>query len=461
MSYGAERIQKLAHEPLRRLLLHYGVPAVVGTMVTALYNVVDRIFIGHGVSEYALSGLALTFPILIFIQAFGMLIGYGASARISILLGKDDIDGAERILGNAIVLTLVTQALVLTPAMLWMKPLLTAFGGSERTIPYAVDYLSITIPSNIFATLCFSYNAVMRASGYPRKAMYTMLIGAISNTLLDALFIYGFGWGIAGAAWATALAMLLSAAFVLHHFFQEESVIRLRRQYIDLSWANVCAILSIGLSPFSVQLLGSLVSVLFNTSFARVSPTREAADMAIGSYGIIVSIAMLGFMFMLGVAQAMQPIVGYNYGARLYGRVQRAFTLCASVNMVIGLMVVLATTLAPRLLASIFTQSEALLDATAHTLSFALGGFVLVGFQITATQFLQSIGVARRAFVLSISRQTFFFIPLLLILPNRFGIDGVWYSALISDISSGLLGLGLIYWQMQELKRLPPASSVH
>ncbi|MDO4707627.1 MAG: MATE family efflux transporter [Porphyromonadaceae bacterium] len=458
MSYGAERIQRLAHEPLRRLLLHYGLPAVVGTMVTALYNIVDRIFIGHGVSEYALSGLALTFPILIFIQAFGMLIGYGAAARISILLGQDDRNGAERILGNAIVLTFVTQALVLIPAMLWMKPLLEAFGGSERTIPYATDYLSIIIPSNIFATLCFSYNAVMRASGYPRKAMYTMLIGAVSNTLLDALFIYGFGWGIAGAAWATAIAMLLSAAFVLHHFFQDESVIRFRRQHIRLSWSDIFAILSIGLSPFAVQLLGSLVSVLFNTSFARVSPTAEAADIAIGSYGIIVSIAMLGFMFMLGVAQAMQPIVGYNYGAQQYERVRRAFGLCAGVNMSIGLVVVLATAVAPGWLAGIFTGSDVLLDATAHALSFALGGFVLVGFQITATQFLQSIGVARRAFILSISRQTFFFIPLLLILPDMFGVDGVWYSALISDISSGLLGMGLIYWQMKELNNLPSTS---
>lgn len=449
-------MQKLAHAPLRQLLLHYGVPAVVGTMVTALYNVVDRIFIGHGVSEYALSGLALTFPILIFIQAFGMLIGYGASARISILLGKDDHDGAERILGNAIILTLVSQILVLTPAMIWMEPLLLAFGGSERTIPYAVDYLSITIPSNIFATLCFSYNAVMRASGYPRKAMYTMLIGAVSNTLLDALFIYGFGWGIAGAAWATAIAMLLSSGFVLHHFFQDDSVIRFRRRHIRLAWGDIFSIISIGLSPFAVQLLGSLVSVLFNTSFARVSPTGEAADIAIGSYGIIVSIAMLGFMFMLGVAQAMQPIVGYNYGAGQFGRVRRAFTLCASVNMSIGLGVVLGTTLAPRLLAGLFTQSTVLLDATTHTLSFALGGFVLVGFQITATQFLQSIGAARRAFWLSISRQTLFFIPLLLVLPDHFGVDGVWYSTLISDLSSGLLGLGLIYWQMRELESLPP-----
>lgn len=453
MSYGKERMYRLANEPIGKLLLHYGVPAVVGTMVNALYNIVDRIFIGHGVSEYALSGLALTFPIMIFIQAFGMLIGHGASSRVSILLGKEDIQGAERILGNAIVLTVLLQAAVIIPAMVWIEPLLRAFGGSERTIPYAVEYLSIIIPSNLFLSLCFSYNAVMRASGYPRKAMYTMLIAAVSNTLLDALFIYGFGWGIRGAAWATAIAMIIGAAFVLHHFFLPESVIRFRREHIGLNWSSTLSIISIGLSPFAVQLLGSLVSVLFNTSFARVSPTPEAADMAIGSYGIVVSIAMLGFMFMLGVAQAMQPIVGYNYGARQLDRVKRTFAICAGNNMLVGLVVVLASLFAPRFLSSMFTQSEALIDVTAHTLSFALLGFVMVGFQVTATQFLQSIGVARRAFLLSISRQSLFFIPLLLILPNRYGVDGVWYSGLIADILSGVLGMVLIWWQLREFDR--------
>ncbi|KGN98830.1 MATE family efflux transporter [Porphyromonas sp. COT-290 OH3588] len=447
-----ERIYKLEHESIGALLLHYGVPAVVGTMVTALYNIVDRIFIGQGVGEYAIAGLTLTFPILIFLQAFGMLVGAGTAARVSILLGQKDIVGAERVLGTAIVLTLITQAMTIIPSLIWMRPLLEAFGGSERTIPYAMDYLSITIPGNIFATLCFSYNAVMRASGYPRKAMYTMILGAVLNTLLDALFIYGFGWGIAGAAWATVVAMLISAIYVLSHFFSADSIIRFRREHLRVSWGPMWAIASIGLSPFAVQLLGSLVSMLFNKSFIAVSPTPEAADIAIGSYGIIVSIAMLGVMLMLGIAQGMQPIVGYNYGARLYGRVQQAFWRCAWVNIAIGLLVTVFSVWMPDFISSIFTQSPLLIAETSRSLSIALVGFAFVGFQITATQFLQSLGIARRAFLLSISRQSLFFIPLLLILPYQYGVDGVWYSGVLADILSGLLGIGLIIWQMRQFR---------
>lgn len=447
-----ERIYKLEHEPIGSLLMHYAVPAVVGTMVTALYNIVDRIFIGQGVGEYAIAGLTLTFPILIFLQAFGMLVGAGASARVSILLGQKDVEGAERVLGSAIILTIITQIAVLIPAFVWMRPLLEAFGGSERTIPYAIDYLSITIPANILSTLCFSYNAVMRASGYPRKAMYTMIIGAALNTVLDALFIYGFGWGIQGAAWATAIAMFISAAFVLSHFFSADSVIQFRRRHLVFSWPTIGSIVSIGLSPFAVQLLGSLVSMLFNKSFIAVSNSPEQADIAIGSYGIIMSVAMLGVMFMLGIAQGMQPIVGYNYGANIYSRVKRTFWICAAINVGIGSLITVVSVLYPAFISSMFTQSELLIAEAAHSLSIALLGFTLVGFQITATQFLQSLGIARRSLLLSISRQSLFFIPLLLVLPYRYGVDGVWYSGVIADISSGLLGLGLIIWQLRQLR---------
>lgn len=447
-----ERIYKLEHEPIGSLLMHYAVPAVVGTMVTALYNIVDRIFIGQGVGEYAIAGLTLTFPILIFLQAFGMLVGAGASARVSILLGQKDVEGAERVLGSAIILTIITQIAVLIPAFVWMRPLLEAFGGSERTIPYAIDYLSITIPANILSTLCFSYNAVMRASGYPRKAMYTMIIGAALNTVLDALFIYGFGWGIQGAAWATAIAMFISAAFVLSHFFSADSVIQFRRRHLVFSWPTIGSIVSIGLSPFAVQLLGSLVSMLFNKSFIAVSDSPEQADIAIGSYGIIMSVAMLGVMFMLGIAQGMQPIVGYNYGANIYSRVKRTFWICAAINVGIGSLITVVSVLYPAFISSMFTQSELLIAEAAHSLSIALLGFTLVGFQITATQFLQSLGIARRSLLLSISRQSLFFIPLLLVLPYRYGVDGVWYSGVIADISSGLLGLGLIIWQLRQLR---------
>ena len=224
-----ERTERLAHERIPSLLLHYGIPAVVGTMVNALYSVVDRVFIGQGVSEFAITGLALTFPIIIFMQAWGMLIGVGASSRVSILLGEGRHDEAERILGNSLLLTLVTQLATIIPVMIWLEDLLRLLGANDRTLPFAYDYLKIIIPGNIFSTLSFSFNAVMRASGYPYKAMVTMLIGAVLNTLLDALFIYGFGWGIEGAAWATVIAMAVSMAFVMHHFLSADSEVRCGR----------------------------------------------------------------------------------------------------------------------------------------------------------------------------------------------------------------------------------------
>ena len=263
-----ERTERLAHERIPSLLLHYGIPAVVGTMVNALYSVVDRVFIGQGVSEFAITGLALTFPIIIFMQAWGMLIGVGASSRVSILLGEGKHDEAERILGNSLLLTLVTQLATIIPVMIWLEDLLRLLGANDRTLPFAYDYLKIIIPGNIFSTLSFSFNAVMRASGYPYKAMVTMLIGAVLNTLLDALFIYGFGWGIEGAAWATVIAMAVSMAFVMHHFLSANSEVHFRRRNLRFSWQQISSILSIGMSPFFLQLLSSGVAFLINKTLA-------------------------------------------------------------------------------------------------------------------------------------------------------------------------------------------------
>ncbi len=441
----------LEQKPLRALLLHYTIPSLVGTMVTALYNVVDRIFIGQGVGEFAIAGLTLTFPILIFLQAFGMLIGVGASARVSIALGRQDHDGAGRILGNAIVLTFITQILTIIPSLIFLEPLLKSFGGSERTIPYAVEYLQIVIPGNLFSTLCFSYNSIMRASGYPQKAMYTMLIGAVLNTVLDAIFIYGFDWGIAGAAWATVIAMIVSAGFVMWHFFDKKSIVRFERKNMKISLPTIMAISSIGLSPFFVQLLGSVVTILFNKGFIAFSKDAIEADLCIAAYGVINSYAMVAVMFILGVAQGMQPIVGYNYGAGLYDRVRRTFKICATINTSAAAFFSVFALIFPYLVSRIFTQSPVLLEVSAHAILYCLFGFTMVGFQITATQFLQSLGLAKESFILSISRQSFFLIPLLLTLPQFLGLNGVWLSSAFSDLLAGSLGLFMISRVMRKL----------
>ncbi len=434
-------------------MLHYTIPALVGTLVIALYNVVDRIFIGQGVGEFAIAGLTLTFPIMIFLQAFGMLIGVGASSRVSIALGRKNYDAAGRILGNAIVLTFVTQVLTIIPALIFLEPLLKWVGGSERTIPFAVEYLKIVIPGNIFSTLCFSYNSIMRASGYPIKAMLTMLLGAVLNTLLDWLFIYGFGWGIAGAAWATVIAMLVSAVFVMWHFFDKKSVVRFEKKNMKVSLPTIMAIVSIGLSPFCVQLLGSAVTILFNWRFLKFSATEVQADLCIGAYGVINSYAMVAVMFILGVAQGMQPIVGYNYGAGLYERVKRSFKVCATVNTVAAFGFSVFALVCPYLVSRAFTQDAPLIDVSIHAITLCLCGFTMVGFQITATQFLQSIGLAGESVILSVSRQLFFLIPLLIILPNFMGLDGIWISSSISDALAGILGLIMISKVMHRLNK--------
>ncbi len=448
---GSQNTLDLERKPLRSLLLHYTIPALVGTMVTAMYNVVDRIFIGQGVGEFAIAGLTLTFPILIFLQAFGMLIGVGASSRVSIALGRQDKAEAGRILGNAIVLTFITQILTIIPTLIYMEELLYAFGGSERTIPYAVEYLQIVVPANIFTTLCYSYNSIMRASGYPQKAMYTMLIGAVINTILDAVFIFTFDWGIAGAAWATDIAMFVSSAFVMWHFFDKRSTLHFERKNMKISLASIISIVSIGLSPFFVQLLGSVVTILFNKSFIAVSNNAIEADLCIAAYGVINSYAMIAVMFILGIAQGMQPIVGYNYGAGLHERVRRTFKVCATVNTgAAGLFSVFAL-LFPELVSRIFTQSPALLEVSTHAILYCFFGFTMVGFQITATQFLQSLGLAKESFILSISRQSFFLIPLLLFLPKFLGLDGVWLTSSFSDLLAGVLGLYMISRVMRKL----------
>ncbi len=450
-----ERTYQLEHASIRKLLLHYTTPAVVGTMVSALYNVVDRIFIGQSVGDYGIAGLALTFPILIFLQAFGMLVGTGAATRVSILLGEHNTDGAERILGNAIILTVVLQLATIIPALIWLEPILELFGGSPRTIPYATEYLYIAIPGNIFAAIAMSYNAVMRASGYPQKAMYTMLIGAVLNTILDALFIYGFGWGIAGAAWATVISMLVSAVFVMHHFFQESSLVRFRRRNLQVSREQIIAIASIGVSPFAVQLLGSLSSVLINRGFIGAAPSPEAADHAIGALGVINSYALVGFMLMLGISQGMQPIVGYNHGAGQHDRVLKTVWAATAINSCIGLAFTAFALLMPEFICSMFTRSGEIFDASVNALSLCIYAFTFVGTQIVATQFFQSIGHARKSFWLSISRQALFLIPLLLTLPYTLGIDGVWISLPLSDLLSGLLGLGLMYHYFKKLGYSP------
>ena len=434
---------RLENEKVSRLLLHYAIPAVIGTMVNALYNIVDRIFIGQGVGPLAMAGLTLTFPILLFLQAFGMLVGAGAATRVSIHLGRKANDMAEKVLGNAFTLTFLITIVTVVPCMIWMEDLLLAFGGSEQTIPYAKDYLNIVVPGTILTSLSFGFNAVMRASGYPKKAMFTMLIGAVANVILDPIFIFWLDMGIKGAAVATIISMLLCTLFVMNHFVQKDSIVRFHRGTFRLERHVVWNILTIGVSPFAMQLAGSLVVVIQNYALKQ-----HGGDLALGANGIISSVGMLLVMLVIGIAQGMQPIVGYNFGAKKYDRVQetlRLVIIAATIIMGIGCF---CSVVFPKLIARAFTNDPALLDVTANGLLV----FIVVGSQISISQFFQSIGIAWKAMFLSLSRQVLFLIPAMLLFSRFWGLDGVWYAAPFSDFIAAVTAWLFLWYHVKNMK---------
>ncbi len=432
-----------------RLVWDYSLPSIVGTLVTALYNVVDRIFIGQVEGAFAISGLAITFPVMTLTSSLGMLVGSGAAARISISLGKRDHHTAEQILGNSLLLTVILNAIFITLFYIYLEPILMAFGASSLTYPYARDYLEIVLLGNVFVSLCYNFNAMMRSSGYPTKAMVTMLIGAVLNLILSPLFLFVFKLGIRGVAWATVISMFIGMLFVMHHFTLRSSVIRLRWRNIRLKGRIILSIITIGLSPFSMQVAASAVALLMNTSLLRYG-----GDLAVGAYGIVNSILMLVLMVVLGLNQGTQPIIGYNYGAGNYHRVRetlfyalRMATLFTTAGFILGQFF-------PQLLASAFTTDEELLEISSTGLRIAMLALPLVGFQIVSSNFFQSIGFAVKSIIQSLSRQLIFMVPGIILLPRIWGLKGLWIAIPVSDTLAAMLSLYLLVIQLRHLKQM-------
>ncbi|MDO9634611.1 MAG: MATE family efflux transporter [Paludibacter sp.] len=418
----------LSTERIGKLIWKYSIPSIVGMVVMSVYNIVDRIFIGQGVGALAISGLALTFPFMILLMAFGMLIGAGASSRISITLGENNTEKAEKILGNALTLTLLISGAVSLITYIFMGDLLRFFGGTDQTIQYAEEYMQIIVPAAVFSALNFGFNNIMRASGFPKKAMYTMLISAVINLLLDALFIFVFDWGIKGAAWATVIAYLSGTIWVLIHFTLPISQIRFHLKYLRLDKKIVNSILSIGMSPFSMQLAASLVMILVNSTLIKYG-----GDLAIGAYGIINSLLILVIMVVLGLNQGTQPVVGFNFGAGLYDRMFKTVkiaiivaTLLTSLGFVFGIFF---ADFSVRL----FTTDDELIQIASNALRIAIIMFPLVGFQIVISNFFQSIGKAKISIFLSLTRQFIFLIPAILILPLFYDLNGAWAAMPVAD----------------------------
>ncbi|MDO5664586.1 MAG: MATE family efflux transporter [Bacteroidia bacterium] len=431
------------------LVWEYSIPAIIGMLVNSLYNIVDRIFIGQGVGAFAISGLAITFPVTILASSLGMLVGVGAASRISISLGEKKKHTAEQILGNSFLLIILFNAVVMTFFYIYLDEILIAFGATENTLPYAREYLQIVLIGNVLISLCYSFNNMMRASGYPKKAMITMLIGAVLNIILDPIFIFVFKLGIAGVAWATVISMFVGTLFVMHHFVQESSLIRLRKENIRLNKNIVLAIVSIGLSPFFMQVAASGVAVLLNTSLLK-----HGGDLAVGAYGILNSMLLIIVMTVVGLNQGTQPIIGYNYGARNFNRVKDTFyytvkiaTIITSTGFIIGMFF-------PRQFAGAFTNDQALLDIAENGIRLSLIAFPLVGFQVVAGNFFQSIGQAKKAIIQSLSRQIIFLVPALLLFPTLFGLNGVWIAMPISDFLASLLSLYLLIGQIKIIHKM-------
>ena len=419
---------ELGKEPIGKLLLKYSIPAIVGMVVVSLYNIVDRIFIGQGVGAIAISGLALTFPLMNMVAAIGTLVGVGASTRISIVLGMKDIKWARNILGNAFFLTFIMSALLIVPSMIWLEEIVRLFGGSDQTLPYALDYLRIVIPGSVLTNLSFSFGGMMRAAGFPRKSMLANIIGVGFNTILDPVFIFGLGMGIQGAAWATVISMLASALFVMHHFANRKNELHFERQGFRLKKRIIRNIVSIGLAPFLMNTAASVVNIVMNRQLRDTG-----GDLAIGAFGIINSYGAFFVMMVMGICMGMQPIVGYNFGAKKLKRMKD--TLLLSIRIATGFVFVgfLFGELAPGVLVRLFTADETLRAMTVPGMRVVFALLPLIGFQIVVAQFHQSIGLAGEAIFMSLSRQVLFLMPLIWIFGRLWGLEGVWWALPISD----------------------------
>lgn len=443
-----EKALILGREKIGKLLLQYALPAIIAQIAASLYNVVDRIFIGQGVGPLAISGLALTFPFMNLTAAFGTLVGVGASTLTSIRLGEKNYDSARLVLGNLIILNITIGLFITIICLPFLNDILYALGGSEDTIVYAKDYMRVILLGNVFTHLYFGLNAILRSSGYPAKAMFVTVFSVGLNAVLDALFIFVFKWGIAGAAWATVLTQFVSFLVLLFLLLKRNQVVFIKKEYLKFKPKISKAIFSIGLSPFMTNLIACLVVVFLNFGFKKYG-----GDLAIGAYGIVNSVAFMFVMIVLGLTQGMQPIIGYNYGAKRYGRVISTLNKALLSGFIITTIGFLTAELFPEFLALAFSNNEELVDKSVKGFRIFMSAFPFVGLQIVSSNFFQSLGMAKKAVFLSMTRQLIFLLPILLILPKILGLPGVWAASPIADFLSAIVSLSMLYREVRIIKR--------
>jgi len=435
----------LGNESVWSLLLQYAIPSVIAMTAMSLYNITDSIFIGHGVGALAISGLAISFPLMNLSAAFGTLVGVGASALMSLRLGQKDYSTANKILGNVLVLNLILGLSYTVVVLLFLDQILIFFGASSETLPYARDFMTIITLGNVVTHMYFGLNALMRATGNPKRSMYATILSVIINVILAPLFIFGFKWGIRGAALATVIAQTSMLIWQLSYFRNKENYIHFQNGSFRLKRKIVTDSMSIGMAPFLMNTAGSIIIIVINQNLIK-----HGGDLAVGAYGIINRVAALFAMVVFGLNQGMQPIAGYNFGAKQFDRVNTVLKLTillASAVMTVGFLI---CEIFPHAVASAFTTEEDLIDIVVPGLRIVMIFFPIIGFQMVASTFFQSIGMPGKAIFMSLTRQVLFLLPCLLILPSYFGVKGVWYSMPAADLLSSIIATYLLISQYRK-----------
>ena len=439
---------ELGTKPIGQLIRQYAVPGIIAMTASSLYNMVDSIFIGHipDVGSLAISGLAVTFPLMNISTAFGTLVGVGAATMISVLLGQKNYAVANKVLSNEVTLNILTGVVFTVVALLWMDPILRFFGASDNTLPYARDYMTIIALGNAVTHLYFGLNSVIRSSGNPKIAMGLTLFTVTSNAILDPIFIFGLKMGIRGAALATVLCQLLALGYTMWFFLDQNKFLHLprSRKVFRIDWRIAKDSLSIGMGPFLMNLASCIVVLFINQQLVK-----WGGDLALGAYGIVNRISFLFVMIIMGFNQGMQPIAGYNFGARQYARVREVYVKTAAWATLVCIVGFIVSGLFSGPTVSIFTSDPALHDLAAKGLRKMNIAFPIIGFQMVTTNLFQCLGMVRKSIFLSLSRQLLFLLPCIYILPPLLQSEaGVWYSFPISDtvaaIVTGIFAIGLL-----------------
>ena len=439
---------ELGTKPVGKLLAQYALPAIIAMTAASLYNIIDRVFIGQVVGPMAISGLAITFPFMILAAAFGAARGVGAATTISVKLGQKDYESAENTLGNTITLNLIIGLAFGGICLLFLDPILRFFGASDATLPYARDFMQIILAGNVFSHMYFGMNAVLRAASKPRMAMFATIFTVAMNILLDAVFILWWHWGIKGAAFATVISQVLALCWQMKLFANKNELLHLKRGIYKLKANLVRNIISIGISPFLMNACACVIVIFINNQLVKFG-----GDIAVGAYGIANSIAMIFIMFVIGLNQGMQPIAGYNYGAQQYGRMMRVVKLSIITAVCIMLTGWSLAMFAPYHCARMFTTDPELIKGSIKAIHIIMMMFPLIGSQMVITNFFQCIGKVKISIFLSLSRQLLFLLPLLAILPNFYGIDGVWASMPTSDFIAVVVAVTIMLVFLRRFKK--------